>query len=232
MNRQKIKKLIIGLVLLVLGVAWLGDAVNLWNFDLFFPGWWAALLMLCFFVSVVSDGPNVGNVFFMLVFGAVVLKENHIIPEAVNIWLVAFALAVIIFGGKIIVDALRGNKNVKHPEYEEKFVSGSTASGGSHVNYTFAGETLRFAGQTIHDCSYSVSFGSLTLDFSGAYFAEDAYLSVAANFGEAKIILPPGVKADPQNSAAFASIKNQSEGNASVKCKFDCAFGCISVKNG
>lgn len=38
MNRQKAKKLIIGIVLLVLGVAWLGDALNFWDFDLFFPG--------------------------------------------------------------------------------------------------------------------------------------------------------------------------------------------------
>lgn len=232
MSRQKTKKLIIGIVLLVLGVAWLGDAVNFWDFDLFFPGWWAALLMLCFFVSVVSDGPNVGNVFFMLIFGAVVLKKNKIIPDFVDIWLVAFALAVIVFGGKIIVDAFRGSKKGEQPECEFGTVLGEAQSGGNRVNYTFVGETLRFAGQTIHACSYGVSFGSLTLDFSGAVFAEDAYLSVSANFGEAKIILPSGIKADPQNSAAFASIKNQSEGSVSVKCKLDCAFGYINVKNG
>lgn len=232
MNRQKAKKLIIGIVLLVLGVAWLGDALNFWNFDLFFPGWWAALLMLCFFVSVVSDGPNVGNVFFMLVFGAIVLKKNSVIPDFVNIWLVAFALAVIIFGGKILVDAFRGGKRVGQSESGDGAVFREAQNGGDHVSYTFTGETLRFAGQTIHDCSYSVSFGSLTLDFSGAVFAEDAYLSVSANFGEVKILLPAGIKADPQNSAAFASIKNQSEGNAAVKCRLDCSFGCISVTNG
>ena len=233
MNRQKAKKLIIGIVLLVLGVAWLGDALNFWNFDLFFPGWWAALLMLCFFVSVVSDGPNVGNVFFMLIFGAIVLKENGIIPDFVNIWLVAFALAVIIFGGKIIVDAFRGGKKAEPSESGGNgAIFGEAQSTGDHVSYTFTGETLRFAGQTVHHCSYSVSFGSLTLGFSGAGFAEDAYLSVSANFGEVKILLPAGIKAEPQNSAAFASIKNQSEGNAAVKCKFDCSFGYINVTNG
>jgi|GEM_PF-1215753 hypothetical protein ELI_2635 len=232
MDRQKAKKLIIGIVLLVLGVAWLGDAVNFWDFDLFFPGWWAALLMLCFFVSIVSDGPNVGNVFFMLIFGAIVLKKNNIIPDFVNIWLVAFALAVIIFGGKIIVDAFRGGKKPEHPQSGGDAGFGGAQSTGDHVSYTFTGETLRFAGQTVQHCSYSVSFGSLTLDFSGAVFAEDAYLSVSANFGEVKILLPAGIKADPQNSAAFASIKNQSQGNALVKCRLDCAFGCISVTNG
>lgn len=232
MDRKKAKKLIIGIVLLVLGVAWFGDAVNFWNFDLFFPGWWAALLMFCFFVSVVSDGPNVGNVFFMLIFGAIVLKKNNIIPDFVNIWLVAFALAVIIFGGKIIVDVFRGGKKTEHPQSGGDDGFGETQSTGDHVSYTFAGEILRFAGQTVHHCSYSVSFGSLTLDFSDAVFSEDAYLSVSANFGEVKILLPAGIKADPQNSAAFASIKNQSQGNAVVKCRLDCAFGCISVTNG
>lgn len=107
--------------------------------------------MLCFFVSIVSDGPNVGNVFFMLIFGAIVLKKNDIIPDFVNIWLVAFALAVIIFGGKIIVDAFRGGKKTERPESggESSTVFGEAQSTGDHVNYTFTGETLRFAGQTV-----------------------------------------------------------------------------------
>ena len=102
MNRQKAKKIIIGLILLALGIAWLGNAVDLWDFSVFFPGWWAALVMICFFVSVIGDGPNVINVLGMLIFGAVVLKSNGMIPDFVNLWLVAFALAVILFGGKCV----------------------------------------------------------------------------------------------------------------------------------
>ena len=37
MNRQKAKKIVIGLILLALGIAWLGSAVNLWDFNVFFP---------------------------------------------------------------------------------------------------------------------------------------------------------------------------------------------------
>ena len=66
----------------------------------------------------------------------------------------------------------------------------------------------------------------------GAVFAGDAFLSINADFGEVKVILPPGIKAESVNSASFASIRNTSEGNVSVKCKLDCAFGTIVVKNG
>ncbi len=230
MNRQKAKKIIIGLILLALGVAWLGNAVDLWDFSVFFPGWWAALLMICFLVSVVGDGPNVVNVLGMLIFGAVVLKSNGMIPDFVNLWLVAFALAVILFGGKLIFSVIKGNRHVS--SFGEAGSDGDPASDGKFVSYTFASEALCFSGKTVHACGYGISFGSLTLDFSGAVFAEDASLAVRANFGEVKVLLPPGIKAESVNSAAFASIKNSSQGNVTVKCQFDCAFGSIEVKNG
>ena len=229
MNRQKAKKIVIGLILLALGIAWLGSAVNLWDFNVFFPGWWAVLLMVCCLVSVVGDGPNVVNVFGMLIFGAVVLKSNGIIPDSVNLWLIAFALAVIVLGGKLLINAIYGNKKVSS---FSQTTGGVASAQGNFVSYAFTGETLRFSGQTIHSCGYSVSFGSLTLDFSGAVFAGDAFLSINADFGEVKVILPPGIKAESVNSASFASIRNTSEGNVSVKCKLDCAFGTIVVKNG
>lgn len=230
MNRQKAKKIIIGLILLALGIAWLGNAVDLWDFSVFFPGWWAALVMICFFVSVIGDGPNVINVLGMLIFGAVVLKSNGMIPDFVNLWLVAFALAVILFGGKLMVSAFRGSR--RGSLHNENVSDGNSVPEGNSVSYAFASEILRFSGQTIHSCEYGVSFGSLTLDFSGAVFAEDASLSVSVNFGSAKILLPPGVKVSSQNRGMFASVQNHSEGNVSIPCEFDCTFGSIDVKNG
>lgn len=230
MDRQKAKKIIIGLILLALGVMWLGNAVNLWDFSIFFPGWWAALLMLCFFVSIVGDGPNVINVLGMLIFGAVVLRSNGMIPDSVNLWLVAFALAVILFGGKLILNAVKGGR--RRSSVDETASDENPSADGSFIGYTFVSETLRFPGKTIHKCGYGVSFGSLTLDFTGAVFAEDAELTIRANFGEVKVLLPPGMKAESVNSAAFASVKNHSQGNVSVKCRFDCAFGSIDVGNG
>ena len=155
MNRQKAKKIIIGLILLALGIAWLGNAVDLWDFSVFFPGWWAALVMICFFVSVIGDGPNVINVLGMLIFGAVVLKSNGMIPDFVNLWLVAFALAVILFGGKLMVSAFRGSR--RGSLHNENVSDGNSVPEGNSVSYAFASETLRFSGQTIHSCEYGVS---------------------------------------------------------------------------
>ena len=234
MNRKKIEKAIIALILLALGVVWFGNAIRIWNVDVFFPGWWAVLLMVCFLISIISDGPNIGNVFFLLFFGVVVLQYTGLISERINLWLVALAFAVVVFGGKLLISAFRGDRQIK-PSDKATF-SGSdsherTADGTGNVSYTFTGETLRFAGQTVYSSSYSVSFGSLTLDFSGAVFAENTVISVSANFGEVKIRMPAGTKAVSENHVSFASVKNDSEGNAEVHFLLDSSFGSISIIN-
>lgn len=232
MNRKKIEKVIIALILLALGVVWFGNAVGIWDVDVFFPGWWAVLLMLCFLISIISDGPNVGNVFFLLFFGVIALQYTGLIPKQVNLWLIALAFAVVIFGGKLLISAFRGDRQAKtSAEINFSDSHTRTADGTGNIRYTFTGETLRFAGQTVYSSSYSVAFGSLTLDFSGAIFAENAVISVSANFGEVKIRMPAGTKAVSENHASFASIKNDSEGNAEIRFLLDVSFGSISIIN-
>ena len=233
MNRRNINRLIIGVMLLALGVIWFGNALDFWDVNVLFPGWWAALLMLCFLFSIIGDGANIGNVCGLLIFGAIVLKHNKLIPARVNIWLVALALVVIVLAGKIIVEAFRGPKSSRAPSVSASVSSqeSNSSAAGDRANYLFTGETLRFDGQTVGDVSYGVSFGSLTLDFSRAVFADDSIVSVNVNFGEAKIFLPAGVRAESINGAAFASVRNMSSGEKSIKMKLDCAFGAISVFN-
>ena len=112
MKRKKVNKIIIGAVLLVVGVIWLGNALNFWHVDVLFRGWWAALLMLCFLSSIIGDGVNPINVAGLLLCGAVILKQNGLIPVGVNLWLLAFAAGLLVYGGRILAGAFR------HPQEE------------------------------------------------------------------------------------------------------------------
>ena len=38
-----------GLFFIIIGIGFLGEALNLWNFELFFPGWWTLFIIIpCF----------------------------------------------------------------------------------------------------------------------------------------------------------------------------------------
>lgn len=46
MKRRNIGALITGLLLLIIGVGFIGEATHLWNFNLFFPGWWTLFIII------------------------------------------------------------------------------------------------------------------------------------------------------------------------------------------
>ncbi len=234
-TRSKITKIIIGILFIVLGALWLIEATGIFDFEvnLFFDGWWAVLCMVIFLISIVSDGPNFGNILCFCIFLVLFLDAQEWIPVDINIWLLLFAVIVLFIGGKIVLSAFR--KPQVRITSENSFSGTATQVGDevnrTHTKYVFTGENVCFSGVTVGNISYEISFGSLTLDFTGATFTENSYLSVNTNFGETKIILPAGVKADVMKDVAFGSVKDISVGTTPVRMKLDCAFGAITVKN-
>lgn len=242
MTRSKIVKIIIGLCLIVLGGLWLFEAFGIidFHFELFFDGWWAVLCMVIFIISMVSDGPNFGNILCFLIFFVLFLNARDLIPAQIDLWLLLFAVIVLVIGGKLILGAFRKSGTQISPQGG----SATKEEGGAkttyatddinriHSKYLFTGETVRFDGVTVGKLSFEVNFSGVTLDFSRASFTEDSHISVSTNFGETKIILPAGVHAKVTEDAAIASVKNTTVGTAgSVAMKLEVAFGAISVRN-
>lgn len=119
MKRKKANQIIIGVVLLVIGIIWLGNALNFWHIDVLFRGWWAVLLMLCFLSSIIGDGVNPINVAGLLICGVIILKQNGLIPDSVNLWLLAFAAVLLVYGGKVLARAFRRRAEEVPPEERE-----------------------------------------------------------------------------------------------------------------
>ena len=72
MKRRNIGALITGLLLLIIGVGFIGEATHLWNFNLFFPGWWTLFIIIPAFSAIVGQGFHTGNVAW-LIFGVLML---------------------------------------------------------------------------------------------------------------------------------------------------------------
>jgi len=71
----------LGVVLLVLGIAFLLDRLHLWSFNIFFNGWWTLLLIIPAIYLIAKHGIQVGNV--VLLFLGIILFLNE---RGWNLW--------------------------------------------------------------------------------------------------------------------------------------------------
>lgn len=222
---KKASRIIWGLLILALGIILFGNATNLWDVSIFFDGWWAAVVMILALFSVCADKPNIVNVYFLIFGGVMLLKEQGVlIPKNTSSWLIALALLIVIAGISIIIRTVFGSKKIFSADLH-------TVSSEGDINVSFGEETIRFNGTEFESGSYSVAFGSLTLDLRTAIIAENARLSVKAAFGELKVLLPNDVKAEVDSSSFLGDIVSSgaSDGDMTMKIKASASFGHVLI---
>ena len=102
------KNLFWGIVLIVVGILFLGRNMNWWNFSIFFRGWWTLFLIVLSIISLVRK-ESMGTSFLILVLGVLMLLASQNVIEWSTIWKVFLPIIIMVVGLLIIF----GNRKVK-----------------------------------------------------------------------------------------------------------------------
>ncbi|MGD9761064.1 MAG: DUF5668 domain-containing protein [Candidatus Izemoplasmatales bacterium] len=68
---------VFGIILLVLGVIFLLNVLQIWSFNPFFDGWWTLLLIIPAIVSMSRQGVTTGNMILLIIGGVLFLQERN-----------------------------------------------------------------------------------------------------------------------------------------------------------
>ena len=97
-----------GIVLIVVGILFLGRNMNWWNFSIFFEGWWTLFLIVPSIISLVRK-ESMGTSFLILVLGVLMLLASQNVIDWSTIWKVFLPIIIMVVGLSIIF----GNRKVK-----------------------------------------------------------------------------------------------------------------------
>ena len=222
--KKTVLKIVIGVLILAVGIMLFGSIIGIWTID--FSGWWALAIMIAAILFMISDKPNVVNVFMLLFGGAAFLRERGIlIPADASLWLIALGILIVAFGIKLIISAVTsGKKPVVSSETGKAAESGGNAS--------FSDKTIDLSGLEFSTASYEVSFGSLTIDLSSSTFAADAKLDVTCSFGKVTIYVSPETTVSVKdNDTAFGAVKNAAKTSDTPALSISAAvsFGSVEI---
>ena len=97
MYPQKNANALWGVLLILAGVVFAGNALGLWYVPLFFPGWWTLFIILPCLVNVVRYGFHTAPVVGIVV-GLLLLLASWDIFSFSMMWKLVFPLALIFIG--------------------------------------------------------------------------------------------------------------------------------------
>ncbi len=203
------KSKLLGFVIVIIGILFLGNSLELWNANLFFEGWWTLFIIVPSLISILKRewfsgtlGLSIGM--FLL------LAANDIVD-----WSLIGPLFIIFVGLAIVLAEKPKDFKVAKSEYLAIF-SGSENK--------IVGEFKGTEATTI--------FGGIDLDLRKAVIKSDVVIKCSCLFGGIDILVPENVKVTVKGTPIFGGIENSCENNDGNTITIDClcVFGGISVK--
>lgn len=231
--KRNISNTLWGLFFIAIGIGIAGNVMNLWDFNLFFRGWWTLLIIIPCFISMIQSGIGIGSLMGFL-FG-IVLLISYRVDLDFNIWKLIVPFILIYIGIRFLIQSIsprpkrnkgdigkdNGGQNLAFdelPEYSSVFSS-------NKVNV----ET------ELYGLTANAIFGSLKLDLRNAIISQDVEIKASAIFGGIDIYIPDNVKIKTNNVPIFGGVNNKyrdSEDPESYTIYLDstCMFGGIDIK--
>jgi predicted membrane protein len=237
--RNKFSNAMWGLFFIAIGVGIAGNVLNLWDFELFFEGWWTLFIIIPCFISMIQSGFGTGSTIGFII--GVLLLMHYWVDFNFNVWQLIVP-AILIFIGIRIMFQSAFRKRPLH--FEQNINSGGV--GGGTTGQTFTGASKSeysaiFSSNRIHitdqfnGTNLNSVFGGIVLDLREAIIPGDVEINATAIFGGIDLYLPRGVKLKNNNVPIFGGVSNKAEQSMdpaapTIYLNSTCMFGGIDIK--
>ena len=188
------RNLFLGILLIVVGVLFLGRNMDWWDFSIFFDGWWTLFLIVPSIISLVRR-EGIGTSFLILVLGVLMLLACQDVIEWSTIWKIFVPLIIIVIGLSIIF----GNGKVRSKKIKpnaKEYVA--IFSGVDEV-----------INKIESDFKITSVFGGVELDMRDVKLDSDLVIDCFTLFGGIDIRLPKDVKVEVNGLPIFGGVENK-----------------------
>ena len=228
--------LIWGLVFVAVGIIFGGNALNIWDIDVFFPGWWTLFLIIPGLVSMVIYGFNWGSG-VLVILGLILLFDALDIISSDIMWKLVFPLILVIIGISILTSFFRSGtkKNIEDEEYtkSKSYKYDST----QYPRYTaiLGGGDYKNNTEDLKGVVAEAILGGLEIDLRDAKITEDIVLELTAVLGGIDIYIPDDVRVEiisgvPVLGGFEHKINRNALSGPKVRIKYTAVLGGIEVK--
>ncbi len=230
---KQIKPIVWGIAIIALGVVFGGNALGLFNFDVFFDGWWALFIIIPSFISLITEKDKLASLSFLAV-GVILLLAAQKVFSFDVAWKVILAVVLVTIGLSIIMKTMFHGKNDK--EVEKKVKDLGDGKDMDSQMAVFSGSDRIYKDEVFSGSNLVAVFGGVDLDLRDAKFEKDTVIKAFALFGGIDIFVPNDVKVKLRSGFVFGGFSDDRK-NATEKGKYTVyvdasgGFGGVSIKD-
>lgn len=226
---KRISDIMWGLILIIIGVILGGNALDIFNINLFFDGWWTLFIIVPTFIGLVTERDKTGNIIGLII-GLLLLLSCRGLFDFKLIWKLIFPLIFVIIGLSLI---FKNNINKEVSEKIKKLNENLSSNDG--YTATFSGQNLNFDGEEFKGSNLNAIFGGIKLDLRNSIINEDIVINASSIFGGIDIYIPDNCKVKIKSNSIFGGVSNNKKCNVddnsyTIYINASCMFGGVEIK--
>ena len=225
---KNFKNVLLGLGIVVIGLILAGNAVNLFDIDIFFDGWWTLFIIIPCLYGIFTGSDKKGNI-IGLVIGALLLLACQGLLDFGIVWKLILPTIIIAIGLSIIF------KNAFDKETKEKIEKlNEKVDRDSGYCATFSSQNIKvddeFTGTNLN-----AIFGGVNYNLRNAKIKNDAVINATSVFGGIDIRVPSDVRVKVKSNSIFGGVSckkdtNDSKDMKTIYVNATCIFGGVDIK--
>ncbi len=225
--RIKVSNILWGLFFIIIGMGFAGNAFDLWNFELFFEGWWTLFIIIPCSISLIQNGFRLWTLIGLIIGIMLFLSSRDMIDGDVLGKLIAPLIFVLIGLSMIFKNLFHGDRNLR--------IDVQYQGGSSEYSAIFSGNKFQVAGEKFLGTTVNAIFGGFELDLRNAIIDEDIVINATAIFGGIDIMVPSNVNVKVSNVPIFGGVDNKIINSPdpnipTILLNSTCMFGGIDIK--
>lgn len=226
---KNFSKIMWGLALIAIGIILGGNALGIFNINIFFKGWWTLFIIIPSFIGLFSNNDKTGNIIGLLVGIALLLASRGVFDFNI-IWKLLVPFIIISIGLSLIFkNSFDRETNESIKKLNEKI------SSGEGITATFSGQNVKFEGEEFKGTTLNAVFGGIKLDLRKAKIKDDVVINATSVFGGIDILVPDECKVKIKSNSIFGGVSNNKKSEAKEKAHTiyvngSGIFGGVEVK--
>lgn len=229
---KKLSSLLWGVVLIIIGMLWSLNALEITNINYFFDGWWTLFIIVPSFIGLLTEKNKQVSLIGLLI-GAFLLASCQNLIDFEIIKKLAVPAIIVIIGISLILGALFTKRPSSSPSAPAKK---SQSVNARNVSAIFSGQNVKYNADTYFDgIELNAVFGGIKCDIKDAVITQDCVINVCAIFGGVDVFLPDNVNIECHSTSLFGGLSNHKgeikmPDAPTVYINATCLFGGADVK--
>lgn len=224
---NKMSNLLWGILLIVIGVIFGLNALDITDINVFFDGWWTLFIIVPSFINLFKEEEKTGNIIGIIIGVCLLLACQDVITFEI-IWKLAIPFILVMIGLSFIFKDTINNK-VKQ---EIKKLNKNT---DNEYFAAFGGQTVDFKDEKFDGCSLNAIFCGVKCDLKDAVIEDNAVINASSIFGGITIYVPNDVKVKVTSTPIFGGVsderkKKNKDADKTIYINATCLFGGIEIK--